>query len=153
MEHSNTRINKWKEYREEIEKNISLQKSILASNEKVKIFSKRLKDIFPNYDEKYPKSDENTIGNFKLGKVFSPKLFDTKKSEEILEEILKLESNEEQSLQFIQKFNFSSGELDQLIEEVKTGKSSKIRYVDVQEETNQMKINKIKKIDLSKGAK
>ena len=52
----NTRFELWKEYRNAIERNSSLHISVKKSNEKLKILSGRLKNIYPDFFDKYKTS-------------------------------------------------------------------------------------------------
>ncbi|CAM9104852.1 hypothetical protein MYMA111404_00970 [Mycoplasma marinum] len=128
-----TRMEKWKVYRIEIQKNISLQESIANSNKKLNILSNRLIKAFPEYAAKYPFKKEEELIDINLNDTSEPELFSIEDSNKIIELINTSESNEEQSLQYIEKFNFSSGELDSIIDEVKVGKVSKVKYINIDE--------------------
>ena len=49
----NTRIELWRDYRENIERNVSLQKAVIESNQILNILYSRLIRIYPEYEEKY----------------------------------------------------------------------------------------------------
>ncbi len=146
-----TRKEKWKNYREEIAKNISLQSSILESNEKLSILSERLKKVFPEYETKFKRTPLK-IQDIKFADVETPELFETQTAESIVEIINENEMQENLSLQYIDNFEFSSGQLDELIAEVKVGKVIKEKYVDM-ENTDDLQMSEIKQVELSKGDK
>ncbi len=146
-----TRIEKWKTYRIEIQKNISLQESIVLSNKKLNILTGRLLETFPEYTVKYPIKKDDRLSDINLNNVDGPELFSIEKSLNIIDAINSNESSEVQSLQYIDSFNFSSGELDEAIETVKIGKVSKVKYVDLSE--NKISNIKFKQVSLPKGEK
>ena len=146
-----TRMEKWKTYRIEIQKNISLQESIVVSNEKLNILTTRLLEAFPEYKTKYPIEKEKELSEINLNNVDGPELLSIEKASKIIEEINSNESNEMQSLQYIESFNFSSGELDDAIAEVKVGKVAKVKYIDIDKDT-QIDM-KFKKVSIPKGEK
>ncbi|NQZ28950.1 MAG: hypothetical protein HRT98_01040 [Mycoplasmatales bacterium] len=146
-----TRMEKWKTYRIEIQKNISLQESIVVSNEKLNILTSRLLETFPEYKVKYPTEKNKELSEINLNNIDGPELFSIDKASKIIEEINSNESNEMQSLQYIETFNFSSGELDDAIAEVKVGKVAKVKYIDIDKDT-QVDI-KFKKVSIPKGEK
>ncbi len=146
-----TRMEKWKTYRIEIQKNISLQESIVVSNEKLSILTARLLEAFPEYKFKYPVEKDKELSEINLNNIDGPELFSIEKASGIIEEINSNESNEMQSLQYIESFNFSSGELDDAIDEVRVGKVAKVKYIDIDKDTQ---INlKFKKVSIPKGEK
>ncbi len=146
-----TRMEKWKTYRIEIQKNISLQESIVVSNEKLNILTTRLLKAFPEYKFKYPIEKEKELSEINLNNIDGPELFSTEKALSIIEEINSNESNEMQSLQYIESFDFSSGELDDAIDEVRVGKVAKVKYIDFDKNTQ---INmRFKQVAIPKGSK
>ncbi|CAM9124207.1 hypothetical protein [Mycoplasma todarodis] len=146
-----TRMEKWKTYRIEIQKNISLQESIVVSNEKLSILTARLLEAFPEYKFKYPIEKDKELSEINLNNIDGPELFSIEKASKIIEEINSNESNEMQSLQYIESFNFSSGELDDAIAEVKVGKVAKVKYIDIDKDT-QVDM-RFKKVSIPKGEK
>ncbi len=146
-----TRMEKWKTYRIEIQKNISLQESIVVSNEKLNILTARLLEAFPEYKFKYPVEKDGELSEINLNNIDGPELFSIEKASGIIEEINSNESNEMQSLQYIESFNFSSGELDDAIDEVRVGKVAKVKYIDIDKDT-QIDL-RFKKVSIPKGEK
>ncbi len=144
-----TRMQKWKSYRDQIDKNLSLQSSVLESDLKISILYDRLLKVYPEYPEKYKTKDYKTQ-DIDLKDIEKPNLFDVSKAELIIDQINENESKENVSLQYIDDFKFSSGQLDKLIEEVKIGKASKSEYVNMSR-SGELKMSEVKKINLSKG--
>ncbi|MCP4336720.1 MAG: hypothetical protein GY679_02610 [Mycoplasma sp.] len=141
-----TRIEKWKNYRKEISKNISLQDSILKSNEKLSILNERLLKVFPEYEEKF-KREPLKIKNINFEELEEIKLFDNSVADSIIEKIDNNETSNNLSLQYLDNFDFSSGKLDSLIIEVELGKAIKSEYTNI-ESTEEFEISDIKKIQL-----
>ncbi|TCG10469.1 hypothetical protein C4B25_04055 [Mycoplasma todarodis] len=120
-------------------------------NEKLNILTTRLLEAFPEYKFKYPYEKDKELSEINLNNTDGPELFSIEKASSIIEEINSNESNEMQSLQYIESFDFSSGELDNAIAEVKVGKVAKVKYIDIDKETHADM--KFKYVSLPKGEK
>lgn len=127
----NTRMELWKTYRENIEKNISLQNSVMFSNEKLKILHNRLLKVFPKYDEKYPSNLSKFSANIK--EIEQVPDMSNAKIEKIIKEIIRIENPNDPSFNSIDKINFSSEDLEKVVDELKKGKINKIKYIDTYE--------------------
>ena len=138
-----TRIELWKEYRESIERNISLQKAVMQSNEKLNILHKRLLEVFPEYDVKY----KTKLSKFEasINKIEQSPSIDTEGIQKIINAINDLEKDDS-SFASIESINFESDELKEALREVKSGKVNNIKYVET--DTEDISIGKTKKIKL-----
>ena len=140
----NTRMQLWKSYRDNIEKNASLQKAVKESNEKLKILHSRLINVFPEYDQKY----KSNLSKFEatISKVEQAPSIPSDNIEKLIENINKLENENDSSFAAIDKIDFASDELKGTIKIIKSGKINKVNYI----ETNlsDMQVSKTKIIEL-----
>lgn len=121
-----TRIELWKSYREDIDKNIALKKAVLVSNKKLNILYKRLIKVYPEYDKKYSK--DAAIKKFTLKKIGEPKLMSSADVDNIIEGIEEVEKDFGGSFDSINNIDFSSPELNQIIINLKKGKIKQMEY-------------------------
>ncbi|NQZ65980.1 MAG: hypothetical protein HRT99_02030 [Mycoplasmatales bacterium] len=140
----NTRMSLWKKYRESIEKNISLQKSVKRSNEKLNILHKRLLKILPDYDHKYP----SKLSKFKADVKNITKVNDisSENINTLLEEIEKIENVDDSSFSAIDKIEFDSGDLKDIIEKLKR-ENDITKYVNISNNKD-LTMNKTRKVNL-----
>ena len=120
----------WKKYREDIEKNISLQKDVIKSNEKLNILYNRLLKAFPEYEGKY----KTELSKFEAS-ISKVQQAPTISSDKILNIIDKIAEQEEKVLghNSFENINFQSDELKATIAGLKEVKKTKIEYVDPHE--------------------
>ena len=132
-----TRNELWKEYRNEIEKNINLHQIVIKSNKKLSVLYERLLVVFPDYENKYEKIVEhkNTI----LETNFQPTLPSNKDLKAILNELKLLESTIG-GKKVLDDINFHSKELHNVIKNFEKG-------------TQQINIKKQKEINLKHNMK
>ena len=121
-----TRIEYWKKYRQEIERNIQLQEAIKSSDEKLNILYNRLIQVYPKYQDDLKQSEN--IKNIKLEEIDFVKKYDSSKIRKIINSINLMEENNS-SFNLIDDLNFSSKELDSVIKEIKKGKVKNMQYV------------------------
>lgn len=117
----------WKDYRDSIERNISLQKAVMYSNEKLNVLHKRLIEVFPEYDEKY----KTQLSKFEatVNKIEQAPTIPTQNIDLIIEEINKIENDGNSSFSAIDNLSFESEELVKVLEEVQKGKINNIQYI------------------------
>lgn len=122
-----TRMELWKEYRDDIAKNISLQKAVMKSNEKLKILYNRLLAVFPEYEDKY----KSKLSQFEASvkKIEQAPELPKDKLTDILDKINTMESKENSSFKSIDELTFSTGELDNVIQAIQMGKLKKDKYI------------------------
>ena len=120
------RIELWKKYREEIEKNVQLEEAIKSSDEKLKILYNRLIKVYPEYEETINQSKKTQ--KIKLEEIDFVKKYDASKIRGIINSINELEKDHS-SLDSIDNLNFSSKELDSVIKEIKKGKVKNMQYI------------------------
>ena len=122
-----TRVELWKGYRENILKNIELEKAVHFSNKKLNTLFNRLEKVDSSYNKSYFDSTKKT--NMKLKQVSDIELTPSKEVMTIIDIINDKEQSYSYSLEHIDKLSFSSKELDETIKVLKEGKYSKMRYV------------------------
>ncbi|MCK5807286.1 MAG: (d)CMP kinase [Mycoplasmataceae bacterium] len=142
----NTRMELWSEYRGLIERNSSLHISVKKSNEKLKILSGRLKNIYPDFFDKYKES---------LKKVEAPiSTFENKpeiSSKDISEMLLRIKDIEDMdgsSLSSFDNIDFQNKELKSIIDEMTSKQFSTEEYIDMNE--GEIIMNETKEFKLSK---
>lgn len=139
-----TRMELWAEYREDIEKNISLQQSVMRSNKTLSLLYKRLLEIYPKYDTKYVSTLKTNKA--KVKKVDSAPKIVIDNLETMLKEIETIEENEVSSKKPIENIQFGLKELDDVISKIKKGKIKKINYIETNFED--IKISEVKQVSL-----
>ena len=139
-----TRMELWAEYREDIEKNISLQQSVMRSNKTLNLLYKRLLNVYPDYERKYvSKLKTNKAKIQKVEKI--PKL-EIESIDPLLHDIEQIEKLELVSNKAIDNLSFGIEELEEILRKIKKGKIKDIDYVET--EWGDIKISKVQKITL-----
>lgn len=141
----NTRMELWKNYRLEIEKNISLQQAVRNSDERYQILEKRLLNIFPKYHSKY--KTNLSVFTASTNEVKTSSHYDVSKLEKILDSFNFVEDDHGVSFASIDRIDFSSKEMDDVIAAVQKGKIKNIEYVDVTK-TSLVQVEKTKKVQI-----
>ena len=107
-----TRMELWKHYRAEINNNMQLQKAVQTSNEKLNVLYERLLKVFPEYPDKYKVQLSSVqVETKEMAKAPQYKI-------EEFETLLKVINGIEEGIQsstFIDKIDFSSHDLDDVI--------------------------------------
>lgn len=114
-----TRMELWKHYRAEINNNMQLQKAVRSSNEKLKILYERLLEAYPEYKDKYEvnlSSIQATTEEVAKAPQYKITEFDT------LLDLIDSVENINESSGFIDKIDFSSHELDDVVQAIKAKK-------------------------------
>ncbi len=127
-----TRMILWKEYRDSIEKNISLQKSVKISNEKLKILHKRLINVFPEYDTKYPSNLSKFTAD--VQNISEASTISNEKIDKMLQDIHNVENIDDSSFNAINKINFESGDLTNVVKILERGNINNKREYSLEEE-------------------
>ncbi|MCK5867031.1 MAG: (d)CMP kinase [Mycoplasmataceae bacterium] len=144
----NTRMELWREYRNQIERNSELHISVKKSNDKLKILSGRLKNVYPDFFDKY-KEDFKKI-EAPISRVEDKFVISNKDVEEILLEIDKLENDTGSSLASFDNIDFHNEELKTIIDEMTSKQFNTDEYIEMNEkemtmtETKEFKLNKEK---------
>lgn len=128
----NTRMELWKEYRESIEKNNTLQKAVLASNKKLKILHDRLLKIYPDYDIKHKSSLLKYEATIK--KIENIPSISYEKLHEILDAINELELSDNLSYSKIDSISFVDESLVKVLDTLKDRNSQALEYIHTNEE-------------------
>lgn len=142
-----TRMEMWREYREEIEQNISLQDAARHSDSRFSILQKRLKKVFPDYDKKFT----SRLSSFKakILKAENVQLIDVTNIEELLDKLEVHDNDEGRSMMAIDKISFATEELADVIKEMQESKSRDERhFFDPVEAEDDLKITTIHRINL-----
>ena len=146
----NTRMELWREYRNQIEKNSSLHMSVKKSNEKLKILSGRLNDAYPDFFDKYKE-------NFKKIDVplsafeDKPEIFNNN-IKKILKQIETINDMDGSGLSLFDNIDFQNQELKFIIDEMESKQFNTDEYVDMNEgeiimnKTQEFKLNKEKNV-------
>ena len=124
----NTRVALWEDYRNDIFKNIELEKAVHLSNKKLNTLFKRLNKLDSSFDDTYFEGTEKS--RLDLKQVNDVKLTPMDEVKNIIDIINNKEQSYSYSLAHIDKLSFSSKELDETISSLKKGKYSKMRYVE-----------------------
>lgn len=141
-----TRIELWKEYRDEINNNIELQQSVQFSNEKLKVLYDRLLKVFPEYEEKYKvELAKISISSSEISKA--PQ-FSLEKINELLRDVEALYESDN-NFGAIEKIDFSSHELDDVIKDVQDRRAKESKYYNLEEST-EITINRHQMVKLSR---
>lgn len=131
-----TRIELWKKYRDEIEKNVQLAEAIKTSDNKLNILYNRLIKVYPKYKDNIEGNKQKN--SIELEKIDFLKKYDSSRIRLIINEINEVEKDYS-SLESIDKLNFSSKELDSVIQEIKKGKVKNMSYIN-QDKTEDIEI-------------
>ncbi|WKX02617.1 (d)CMP kinase [Candidatus Mycoplasma mahonii] len=123
-----TRMELWKSYRDDIQRNNELQNAVRLSNAKFRTLFERLSKVDPSFDEKYFK--QNYKNDFLLKDIGKHNELSHDKIYELLNLINKTEEKYSYSLNYIDKITFSSEELIDIFESMKDGISKKMEYID-----------------------
>ena len=108
-----TRMEIWKDYREEISKNIVLKEALTSSNEEYKLFIERIKSVFPTFKiDGEAEANTDTVELNVVNEYEDVDLSNMRKIMDFVESVNK-ESFKET---FVDKLSFSSGELDDIFE-------------------------------------
>lgn len=147
-----TRTQLWKQYREEIEKNINLHKVVINSNKKLGVLYKRLIDVFPGYETKFKSTSKKH--NIVLEKVVEPKLPSNEKLNALLDELEELETTVS-GLSLLDEINFHSRELQDVIYKFNKGKikTSELNKQDRKFKTQEIKVNKPQSVNIGANMK
>lgn len=142
-----TRMEMWREYREEIEQNISLQDAAKHSDSRFNILQKRLNKVFPDYDKKF--SSRLSSFKAKISKAENVQLINIEEIEKFLEKLEVYDFDEGRSLLAIDKLTFATEELSEVIKEMKESKNRGERhFFDPVEAVDDLKITTIHRIHL-----
>ena len=137
-----TRLKRWKQYRDSIYSNINLSNEVIKSNEKLQLLYNRLIKVLPKYNELFP---EPKIKKIKFEEVKNYEKYDIEKMKELIE---KMSINKpEYNFDYLNNVNISMGELEFVISEIESFDSSGISIRDSYN-TNKIVIRKVKKIEL-----
>ena len=110
-----TRMELWKYYRAEINNNMQLQKAVQTSNEKLHVLYERLIKVFPEYPEKYKVQLSSVqVETKEMAKAPQYKIHEF----ETLLNVINGIEEEIGSSTFIDKIDFSSHELDDVIQAI-----------------------------------
>lgn len=140
-----TRTELWKEYREEINNNIELQKSVQFSNKKLQVLYSRLLKAFPDYEKKYKvELAKISINSLEVSKPFQ---FSLDKINDLQREMEVLYEND-MNFNVIEKIDFSSHELDDVMRDIQERRTSGTKHYNL-EETSGVVIHKHQIIKLS----
>ncbi len=141
-----TRTELWKDYRQKIEKNISLHEAAKSSDQKFQVLEKKLLIAIPDYYKKY----ESKLSVVQANIASIPKAieFDTSKLEQIREVFKSIEESHGDSFAAIDAIDFSSKEMDDIISEVQKGKIKNIEYINVQTKTVGFELEKVEKVNI-----
>lgn len=143
-----TRMELWKHYRAEINNNMQLQKAVQTSNEKLKILYSRLQEAYPQYDSKY--NVRLSTVQVKTKEVARPPQYKIEEFDDLLELIESIEDTNESS-GFIDKIDFSSHELDDVIKAINNKKIDTKVHVSLPKK-EEIVMNPTKYIKLDKDA-
>lgn len=123
----NTRMELWKEYREGIERNASLQKAVMESNEKLNILHSRLLKVYPEYGEKY----STKLSQFEaaVNKIEQSPSIPINGISTLLEEINKIDNTNDSSFSSINNIEFGSDELIETLKSISERKLKKVEYI------------------------
>lgn len=112
-----TRSELWKNYRDEINENIVLEKALFNSNEKLKIILNRVKKVYPSF-EKNNLQENNNKAN--LQKNEEIKFLSNSKIKDMINSINKLENDENVIASTFDDLDLSTRAFDKIIEELET---------------------------------
>ena len=142
----NTRMELWREYRNQIERNSSLHISVKKSNQKLKILSGRLKNIYPDFFDKY-KEDLKKI-EAPISTVEDRFIIPNDNVEEILKGIQEVDDMEGSSLSTFDNIDFQNQELKSIINEMKSKQFNTDEYIDMNE--GEITMSETKEFELEK---
>ena len=111
-----TRMELWKNYREEIAQNAQLKHAVIQSDKKMQILRKRILAIFPDFFKKHTIDFDSK--KLKTTNLPKQKVVEFVEGQEAIEEINDFEKQSQFSLSEIDKINFSSN-LEENLKELK----------------------------------
>ena len=139
---SKNRTEKWFNYRESIYNNISLHNEVIVSNERLLMLHKRLIKVFPEYNNLFFSKPKENI-KFKHNEKINQ--YSLKRIEDLISKLSI--SDKKTNFNYLEKINFSTGELDTIINDLESW-SSKGKYISSNLESKRISISKVKKITL-----
>lgn len=142
-----TRVELWKDYRKEINNNIELQNAVQYSNEKLNIIYKRLKNVFPGYEQKYSLGLSKI--NIEVDETPTVKKIVQDEVQNLLNKLNEVNEDDVIAVTSYDKLDFSSHALDEVIEILSSKKdeiSSLINFND----TEGFSMNAVEVIEIKK---